>query len=179
MDKARKWITLSVISVAVVFLAVTAVTASPKALSTPLHTFRMEQASSRMNFSPGAMNGFTYVTGNGYILNHGIPKGSFGDAEPLKPCTRDVCPPTNVNTCGSTCPSTCDWTCASTCSSTCVSTCSTCVGTCPSTCVSTCSTCVSTCSGTCVGTCWTCVASCGGTCASTCSTCYDSCVPEP
>jgi hypothetical protein len=171
MDRRQKWTLLGVVSVAIVSLAITAVTASPRTLGTPLYTFRMEKASGEMNFSPATMNNLTYTTGNGWRLNHDVSGEWFG-ALPLIPCTwNDGCSPTT---------GTCDRTCKYTCSSTCVSTCSTCVNTCPNTCVNTCpNTCVSTCS-TCVSTCSnTCISSCNGTCgAYTCDTCYHSCVPD-
>ncbi|MBU7026897.1 MAG: hypothetical protein HXS48_08140 [Theionarchaea archaeon] len=54
----RKKVSIAVVSMAVAFLAVTCVTASPRTSNTPLYTFRMEQASSEMNFLPTAVRVF-------------------------------------------------------------------------------------------------------------------------
>ena len=134
----RKLIFLAVMSVALVFLAVTAATAhtwtSP---NTPLYTLRMEQASTKMNFSPAKGNGFAYTVEKGHILGYDIA-GYFSDGEPL------------ATGCKPTCVETCLETCVSTCPQTCVSTCFTCVSTCPYSCVNTCwSTCAYTCDLTC------------------------------
>ncbi len=152
----RKLIFLAVMSVALVFLAVTAATARPWTLpNTPLYTFRMEQASNEMNFSPAKGNGFAYAGEGGHTLGYDIAglKIYYSDAELL------------ATGCKPTCVETCLETCVSTCPQTCVNTCSTCVSTCPHTCVNTCSTCVSTCSYSCVNTCWsTCAYTCDLTC---------------
>lgn len=139
-------------------LVITAVTADSWVRSNaPLFTYRMEKASSEMNFSPTSINEFIYSAEEGYSLNCGGTDSLCFDPKPLGPTLR-----TCEETCGDTC-ATCQETCVSTCSSTCVNTCYTCVSTCPNTCVSTCSTCVSTCPSTCVSTC-------SATCA-TCQTC--------
>ncbi|MBU7028262.1 MAG: hypothetical protein HXS48_15120 [Theionarchaea archaeon] len=138
----RKKVSLAVISVAVAFLALTAVTASSWTLNTPLYIFRMQQQSSRMNFLPYEKNGFTYTAEKGYNLSCDAV-GCCG-AEPLEP-------PTNWETCSS-----CESTCWSTCPATCPATCpNTCVDTCPDTCEPTCwSTCEEpTCWNTCGAAC--------------------------
>ncbi|KYK36382.1 MAG: hypothetical protein AYK19_01165 [Theionarchaea archaeon DG-70-1] len=66
----RKKVSIAVVSMAVAFLAVTCVTASRQTSSTPLYTFRMEQASNRMSFLPTTVNEFTYNTRDGYTLNY-------------------------------------------------------------------------------------------------------------
>ncbi|KYK28139.1 MAG: hypothetical protein AYK19_05810 [Theionarchaea archaeon DG-70-1] len=149
MDKKKLF--LAATGMVIAFLAVTAVTASPRAfLSTPLHTFRMEQASNEMRFLPVAANNFAYNVENGHNLNYDGMEGFCSNAVPLMTANYCTYEPT---CCGSTCVNTCWYTC--------VSTCATCVSTCSSTCVNTCSTCVSTCSSTCVYTC-------PNTCALTC-----------
>ena len=65
----RKKVSIAVVSTAVVVLAVTCVTASHQTLNTPLYTFRIEQASSEMNFLPTAVSEFTYNTRDGYTVN--------------------------------------------------------------------------------------------------------------
>ena len=148
---------------AVGFLAVTAVTASGQTSSTPLYTFRMEQASSEMSFLPTERNTFLYIAEKGHTVTYDVT--GCCNAVPLITGGAYTC-----GTCGRTCPNTCYSTCVSTCSSTCVSTC-------PETCVNTCHTCVSTCSSTCVSTCSsTCVSTCPYTCGNTCAnTCWDTC----
>ena len=126
MDKK---ILIIVTSVTVVFLAIAAVTAYNRATDTPLYTVRMEQASSKMNFLPTAVNGFTYTAEKGYTLNYGIQ--GYGGAKPLEPHTKvppcetwETCDPTCPNTCAATCPNTCPATCPDTCDGpTCPSTC--------------------------------------------------------
>lgn len=142
MDTTRKWI-LAVISIVTVSLAVT-VTAN-FVPNTPLYTYRMEQASSQMNFLPTEINNFAYTTVTGSTLNYEITRYCY--VNPLEEPTVPV-----------TCPETCEETC-----STCYSTCegSTCEGTCYSTCPNTCATCEPTCEEP----------SCWNTCSSTCSTC--------
>lgn len=144
MNGKQKLMSYIMVSAALVLLAVTAVTASSWRLShTPLHTVRMEQASSEMNFLPTAMNNFAYTSERGYGLNYDVA-GYCNSAVPLDtggaPTCEVSCDPclnTECNTCWSTCVSTCS-TCVSTCSNTCVSTCRTCVYTCPYTCAATC-----------------------------------------
>jgi len=143
---------LVVSSVAIVLLAAVAVTAS-SSISTPLYTVRMEQVSSKMNFLPTQMNGFTYTAEKGSILNYNVSNRCF--AAPLAPTNGggETCWPqcdtsqptcsTCSQTCSSTCPDTCPNTCSSTCPVTCV-TCETCEG----------ETCENTCEPTCPWTCW-------------------------
>ncbi len=154
MNKNSK-ITLAVTGMVLVLLAVTCVSASPWRSSTPLYTFRMEQASSKMNFLPTGMNAFTYTTQGGYDLNYKAAGCCIG-AEIM--ITGVTC----YDSCGGTCEYTCWDTCVSTCPNTCVSTCpNTCVSTCPNTCVSTCNTCSYTCWDTCGLTCrYTCTKPC-------------------
>lgn len=165
----------AVMSVAVVSLAITCVTASPWTANTPLYTFRMEQASNKMNFLPTAVNGFIYSTEKGYALNYDA--AGYCGATPYG--TYDTCGEcTTIEiTCWS-CWYTCLNTCPNTCENTCVSTCGTCAQTCPSTCKNTCpNTCWNTCPNTCWATCWnTCENTCEGpectTIEITCWTCY-------
>jgi hypothetical protein len=135
--------------VAIVFLAVTAVTASSwKPLNTPLYTIRMEQSSSNLNFLPAEVKNFTYSAERGYNFGYDAERGYCSYAEPLATITSFGC-----NTCEPECLPSEYSTCCSTCGYTCVSTCSTCVSTCSSTCVNTCRTCVGTCPNTCAPTC--------------------------
>ena len=116
---------LVVSSVAIVLLAAVAVTAS-SSISTPLYTVRMEQVSSKMNFLPTQMNGFTYTAEKGSILNYNVSNRCF--AAPLAPTNGggetcwpqcDTSQPT-CSTCDETCSSTCPYTCSGeTCSDTC------------------------------------------------------------
>jgi hypothetical protein len=54
-----------------VIFAALAVTVTASALpSTPLYTYRMEQASNKMHFLPTEMNGFTYIAEKGYTLDN-------------------------------------------------------------------------------------------------------------
>ncbi|MBU7025511.1 MAG: hypothetical protein HXS48_01115 [Theionarchaea archaeon] len=131
----RKMMVIAAISVAVASLAITAVTASPWASDTPLYTFRMEQASSKMNFLPTEMNQFTYTAENGYTLDYEVV-GYCSDVKPLDTgvwtCYYSTC---GGPTCWLTCPASCYGTCNDpTCGSTCV--------TCPWTCGGSCDTCV-------------------------------------
>ena len=139
----RKKALLIVAGAAITLLAITAVTASPRLSSTPLYTFRMEQASSNMNFLPTEQNQFVYTAESGYSLNYPINCSCCGGPVPLKPLTCNTCdeqmceePTECFGTCYSTCPGTCGTTCQG-------STCDTCSGdTCDATsCQNTCSTC--------------------------------------
>jgi len=147
-----KKVLLSVTGGVVVLLAVACVTASSLAVSTPLYTVRMEQASSRMNFLPAEKNGFIYAAENGYNLNYEVT-AYCGDMETLGKCTY------NETTCAVTC-ETCE-------------TCETCPGmfTCENTsCQPTCP--LGTCAATCAYTCpYTCDYSCEGG-----YTCYPICL---
>lgn len=137
MDKKLSY---AVIGITIAFLVAATVAASPWISSnTPLYTYRMEQASSEMDFLPTEKNDFTYTTEGGYNLNYDV-LGCCDDQNPL------------IQTWQYTCEfyETCD-TC-STCS-----TCSTCPATCPNTCQNTCPyTCWNTCPVTCRNTCETC-----------------------
>ena len=159
MDK--KQTSIVVLSIATL-IAVACVTASSWGGSTPLYTIRMEQASSKMNFLPTAMNAFTYTADNGSLLNC-EPAAYCGNCIPLVSGgvnTCETCPGhyTCYNTCPDTCEPSCEGTCFEpTCSSTCPVTCETCTQPTCETCetCSTCVTCPYTCS-TCKGhdTCW-------------------------
>lgn len=121
----RKKMFIAVVSVAVAFCAVACVAAASWTSSTPLYTFRMEQASSEMNFLPTEINNFTYTTEAGSTLNYEITRYCYVNPleEPTVPVT---CPETCEETC-STCYSTCEPTCEEpSCWNTCSSTCSTC-----------------------------------------------------
>ena len=144
LDKKQKWISCGAVSIAIVFLAITAVTASSLKLSnTPLYTFRMEKASSDQNFLPVEMSNFAYSAERGSRLGYDASGGTCVDAPLATGLTQCLpeCPPSEYSTC------------CYTCSYTCVNTCSTCVSTCSSTCVNTCRTCVNTCVNTCAATC--------------------------
>lgn len=128
----RKMISLAVISAVLTGFAITAVLASSWTFATPLYTVRMEQASSRMNFLPTEMKGFTYMTERGCSLNY--DSLGYCSVSPLsdRPTSPQIlCKWTDPY---STCQSTC-----STCPVTCPETCYTClVETCPDTCPMTC-----------------------------------------
>lgn len=66
MKKTQKILIAS--SISLVFLVITGVYASSGVTHTPLHTIRMEQVSSDMNFLPVEMNDFTYTTGQGCTI---------------------------------------------------------------------------------------------------------------
>lgn len=108
-----KRMSLVAMSAAMVLLAVTVVTASPRVSKSPLYVYRMESESSKLNFLPTERNEVIYNTEGGYVLNYAITAESLGEY-----------------VLGSTQPS-CSWTCVH----------STCEQTCPGTCGSTCSTC--------------------------------------
>ncbi len=145
----RKWTIIAVVSAAVVSLAIACVSASPWTSNTPLYTYRMEQASSKMSFLPTQMSDFSYTAEKGHNLNY-VCSGYCG-AEPLDITSGRTCEGTCIEpTCENTCPSTCANTCGATCGSTCGFTCDTCA--------STCDTCDETCDG-------------GPTCYSTCGLC--------
>lgn len=158
MDK--KQISIAAASAAFL-LAAALVTASTQTANTPLYTIRMEQASSKMNFLPAAVNEFTYDTESGYNLVYGA-LGCRVDPVALTeiPCylTDVTCVKTACLSC-STCGSTCGYTCGCTCGFTC----DTCVATCGNTCNPTCN--AITCDS-CIDTCITC-----SSCSLTCSTC--------
>lgn len=144
----NKELSTVVIGAAALF-ALSTVIASSQGYTTPLYTVRMEQASSRMNFLPTAVNQFTYTAEKGYTVNYNAA-GYCG--APLE------------ITVGKTCDGTCDIdpTCPHTCRSTCDD--PTCGETCPDTCQLTCDTCYHTCA---LCTFDTCFISCVGFCQPT------------
>ena len=145
MDRKKVFIAASA---ACVILAVMCVTATPR-LSTPLYTYRMEQASSKMNFLPTEKSIFAYTTEKGYSLNC---NASFCDrGHPNMSDTYEECTTIEI-----TC-ITCPGTCTDTCWPTCTNTCQTCPATCPGTCKNTCGNTCQTCEPTCLQiTCYTC-----------------------
>ena len=134
----------AVMSIVVISLVASFVTAGSLMAESPLFNLRMEQHSSKMNFSPSTGNGFTYTTDKGYILNCTV--GNCCGKGIVLLCTDATCFPTCLSTCPNTC-ETCEgqYTCGSTCSSTCPYTCDD--PTCPDTCWETCDdpTCPNTC----------------------------------
>jgi hypothetical protein len=126
MDR-RKLLLVAVIMVTA-SLAITCVTAHSLTANTPLYILRMEQASSKMNFLPTAVNGFIYTAEKGYEVtydtrgNCGI-NGCFNDANPMATsgvsCVETMCNPCETYggqyTCQYTCPATCPVTCYNTC----------------------------------------------------------------
>ncbi len=134
MNRKQK-MSIAVAGMVCMSLAVTAATANSLLMDTPLYTVRMEQASSNMNFLPTEVNSFTYITGNGYTLNHDVV-GSCGATplwtSPYTECTcvvscwetcpcNPTCLPTCPETCNQpTCPETCEHTCRYTCEKPCI-----------------------------------------------------------
>lgn len=159
--KRKTKMSVAVLSTVIALLAITAVTTgSQVSLNTPLYVFRMEQASSEMNFLSTERNNIAYTIENGSTLNYSISEEYCSAKSSPAICLTDqhICS-VDVGTCAMV-------TCASTCPNTCWSTCSdTCENTCGNTCWSTCSdTCGNTCGNTCPSTCWL-------TCGETCLTC--------
>ncbi len=155
MNGKRKMLT-AVVSVCAV-LAVSTVIASSHVSDTPLFMYRMEQASSKMNFLPTAVNEFVYTAENGVTLGYNNPGNS---GIPLEVTVGKTCEGTCIEpTCPHTCPNTCagNPTCSSTCPDTCGATCDTCDSTCD------------TCDSTCIGN------TCADTCPLTCETCEFPC----
>ena len=154
MDRNR--VSVVVMSIVIVGLAVTAVFARSWTTTTPLYTYRMEQASDKMHFLPTEINEITYNTEKGYTLTFETVK------------TAEDIPLDTWQT---------PWTCIY---STCEYTCKTCdAPTCPDTCPATCNTCAYTCA--CTVSCGpTCQDSCDyGRCPRTYwETCGDSCDPH-
>ena len=162
MDNTRKWIVLTVVSAASILLAVSVTASSWGLPNTPLHTYRMEQASSEMSFSPVSLSNFSYTVEKGYNINYEYCMYGHEFDDVIKAFTVEpTCEQETCHTCNQS-------TCCSTCNETCISTCCTCVSTCSGTCVNTCNTCVNTCNSTCVSTCDTCVSTCNYTCPATC-----------
>jgi hypothetical protein len=133
MDR-RQRILMAMISASIAFLAITAVTATLRASSTPLYTYRMEQQSSEMNFLPTEKNTFTYEAEGGYVLNCGIGGmncGCSGGVSPLNPYTCATCDEyycEHPSECYGTCYNTCSTCSGNTCDETsCQNTCSTCL----------------------------------------------------
>lgn len=152
----RSKMLLAVISLIAVSLIITCVAANPLATNTPLYTYRMEQASSEMNFLPIPISRFAYNTEKGYTLSYEVG-GCCNDTVPLVtggvntcdtcegiPTCPETCEPTCEEPTCYTCPETCSYTCPSTCNDTCTS---------PYTCKH--STCAPTCNDTCTSP-WTC-----------------------
>ncbi len=170
----------AIIGVAIFLVTTCAATTSLKIRDTPLYTFRMEKASSSMNFLPRERNDFIYDAEDRYTVNYcaggycsSVGIFNFGAAMP----------PVTYDTCWVTCD---DYTCYDTC----LSTCNTCYVGCDGhtvtpTCLSTCDTCYYGCNGhtvglTCLSTCDTCYYGCNGytailTCPVTCDTCWVTC----
>lgn len=122
MDKK---VLTAAIGITVLLLAVS-VTAS-SLTSTPLYTIRMEQQSSKMNFLPTTVTGFTYAAAQGYTVTYEYT-GYLHELDDIP--TTPICTGSQP-TCWKTCLNTCQDTC---------NTCSTClVETCPDTCPFTCS----------------------------------------
>ncbi len=97
--------------IAIVSIAVTAVTASSFSSYTPLYRVRMEEASSKMNFLPTVMNEFTYTAEKGCKLNYN--SRGYDDATPLIMTWQRTC--WFYPTCSYECPETNQWTCWDTC----------------------------------------------------------------
>lgn len=155
MNRKQK-MSLSVASIALASLVMTAVTVSSRTVNTPLYTYRIEQASSEMNFLPTEMNNFAYTIEKGFTLEYdSFEEQSDVESSPnicitIPPlCTIDItCSTVCQSTCANTCPSTCTNTCDN---PTCGNTCETCGNTCPDTCGNTCpDTCWLSCNGTCI-----------------------------
>lgn len=96
-------------------------------LDTPLYTYRMEQASSKMHFLPTEQSTFKYTTEQGRIIESVI---EYCTVNPV-----DIPPTNEQNPCEwtvETCPQTCVYTCPNTCDTcdTCWSTCETCYASC-------------------------------------------------
>lgn len=104
MNRKRKML-IGAVSIAIVSLAVTFVTASPRSFNTPLYTVRMEQASSKMNFLPGTMNNFTYTTEKGYTMDIDASREWYSGFHLF--LASEISCPTVYMSCGGTC-STCD-----------------------------------------------------------------------
>ena len=117
--------------IAIVSIAVTAVTASSWTTNTPLYTVRMEQASSNMNFLPTEMDYFTYIAEKGYNLNCVALTECCG-VKSLNICLSTLGGPTcelytTKHTCEDPeCMWTYEYTCPFTCFDTCWQTCSWC-----------------------------------------------------
>jgi hypothetical protein len=160
MDKKK----MSVVMIGVVLVALGVTVTASSVSHTPLYTFRMEQVSDKMNFLPTEVNGFTYTSEKGYVLNYGLT-GFCKNVEPLSTLPNTSCP---EETCEGSCENTCIYTCDPTCPYTCDD------PTCPYTCDD--PTCDPTCEYTCDPTCsspWTCyLSTCEYTCIPTCETCF-------
>ncbi|MBU6998901.1 MAG: hypothetical protein HXS41_09050 [Theionarchaea archaeon] len=127
MEK-KSVVILALVSAIALFVA-TAVSAS-SLTGSPLFNLRMEQQSSKMNFLPTEINGFTYTSESTYSL--ALEFSQCCAVVPLGP------EPTNHQVPCEWTVQTCPLTCLSTCPETCY-TCNTClVETCPYTCSFTC-----------------------------------------
>jgi hypothetical protein len=155
-----KKMSVAMTSVVLISLVVLFVTASSLVADTPLYTMRMEQASSKMNFLPTTVNGFTYTAENGVCVDLASEKYCGGQIVFCMTTPYD----TYCETCG---PETCEETCEGVTCDSCEQTCdNTCWGTCPATCPNTCVSCAVSCSGTCD--------TCLQTCPETCGDCYET-----
>lgn len=140
MDKKKVFLAVS--SVVALSCVVVIAAASSLMADTPLYTLRMEQTSSKMNFLPTAVRGFTYTAENRYTLNHEV-SGYCTGAAPLdtgvwtcEPNTHELSCKTcdtcltcescfHCDTQQATCDTcdTCEYTCWNTCPATCPLTC--------------------------------------------------------
>lgn len=75
MNKNQMWISTAIVSMAIMSLAVGAAANPQKQSITPLYTYRMQQASSSMNFLPMEKNDFIYTAEKGCELQY-ILEGS-------------------------------------------------------------------------------------------------------
>lgn len=133
MDKKQK----TLIAVSVVCALCASLYAQPQTSTTPLYTYRMEQASYKMHFLPTERITFTYAAENGLTIRCNV--SGFCSVTPLY---------SQWNTCAATCLTVCPETC---------DTCDTCVtfqglvtcASCKPTCTPTCDTCPWTCEDTC------------------------------
>ncbi|MGC1122158.1 MAG: hypothetical protein WBA22_13800 [Candidatus Methanofastidiosia archaeon] len=106
----RKRMLPAMISVALLSLMVTVVTASSSISYTPLYSLRMEQVSSEKSFLPTSINTFTYTAEKGYTLNYDISEGCCG-VTPLIMTWQPTCEFYNTCETCSTCQKTCWYTC--------------------------------------------------------------------
>lgn len=121
----RKSISVVLMSIVIVGLTITAVTARLWTTTTPLHTYRMEQASDEMNFLPTEMAEFTYNAEKGYNITFEILE-NFEDVALVTwqtpyTCIYSTCKYTCTTCDGPTCLETCPCTvsCGPTCQDSC------------------------------------------------------------
>lgn len=134
---------IAAITIVSVSLAATLVTANSLRPTTPLYLYRMEQLSSKMNFSPSEKNPPAYIAEKGFTVNYtaGVcSDDNGGGTDSVRTtCGGQVYTCNGEITCQGSCPDTC-WptcwnTCWYTCSNTCEITCSTCDVTCSAGCL--------------------------------------------